>query len=90
MGRLVAQLVERPTLAQAMSLVHEFEPHTALAAVSVEPALDPLSPPLSAPPPLGRTHSLCVSLFLSVSKIINIEKEKKCIFIILSKKGHIH
>ena len=33
-------------------MVHEFEPHIGLSAVSVESALDPLSPSLSAPPVL--------------------------------------
>ena len=31
---------------------HRFEPHTGLSAVSAEPTSDPLSPFLSAPPPL--------------------------------------
>ena len=34
--------------------VHEFEPHIGLTAVSAEPALDPLSAFLSAPPPLSQ------------------------------------
>ena len=52
-GTLVAQLVEGPTLAQAMfSLVHEFEPHIGLAAVSLsaESQLWIFCSPLSAPP----------------------------------------
>ena len=32
-------------------VVHEFEPHLGLAALGTEPASDPLSPSLSAPPP---------------------------------------
>ena len=32
-------------------MVHEFEPHIGLAAVSAEPALDPLSPFLLLPTP---------------------------------------
>ena len=38
--------------------VCEFEPLTGLCAASSELALDPLSPPLSAPPLLSRTLSL--------------------------------
>ena len=51
----VAQSVEPPTWAQVTisRLVHEFEPHIRLSAVSVEPALDPLSPCVSAPPLLA-------------------------------------
>ena len=33
--------------------VLEFEPRVRLSAVSTEPSLDPLSPSLSAPPPLA-------------------------------------
>ena len=33
--------------------VHEFKPHMGLSAVSMEPALNPLSPSLSAPPSLS-------------------------------------
>ena len=35
-----------------------FEPHMELSAVSIEPASDPLSPSLSATPPLGQHSSL--------------------------------
>ena len=46
--------------------VCELEPHIWLSAISIEPALDPLSPSMSAPPLL--VPSLCLSL----SKVINI------------------
>ena len=39
-------------------IVHEFEPHIGLSAVSTEPALDPLSSPLSAPPLLVLSRAL--------------------------------
>ena len=48
--------------------VRELEPHIRLGAVSAEPALDPLSPSLSAP------HLCIPSLSLS---LINIKKLKK-------------
>ena len=41
--------------------VREFEPHIGLFADSVEPALDSLSPSLSAPPLLTFLHSLSLS-----------------------------
>ena len=68
LGLLGAQLDKCLTLAQVMHdltflAVHEFEPHMGLCADSMEPALDPLSPSLSAPPWLS------LSLSLSLSKI---------------------
>ena len=46
----MAQPVERLTSAQVMiSRFREFKPHVRLAAVSAEPAWDPLSPPLPLP-----------------------------------------
>ena len=48
-------------------MVREFEPHIRLSAVSTEPAWDPLSPSLSAPPPL--------MLFLK----INLKAFEKCV-----------
>ena len=49
-GTWAARPVERWTSAQVMiSWFCEFEPHIRLSAVSTEPALDPLSPSLSAP-----------------------------------------
>ena len=51
----MAQLVERPTLAQVMiSLFPGLSPASGsgLTAQSLEPALDSVSPSLSAPPPL--------------------------------------
>ena len=51
-------------------MIHGFEPLIGVSAVSMEPALDPLSPSLSAPP------SLALSLSLSLSLLkINIKKE---------------
>ena len=48
----MTQLVKHPTLAQVMiSWFVEFEPHVPLCADSLEPALDSVSPSLSAPPP---------------------------------------
>ena len=38
-------------------MIHRFEPHVGVSAVSTEPAWDPLSPSLSAPPPLVRALS---------------------------------
>ena len=46
-GPWVVQLVEHSTLAQVMIsqfTVREFQPHIGLAAVSTEPASDPLFP----------------------------------------------
>ena len=62
-GTWVAQPVERPTLDFGSGhdlVVHEFKPLIELSTVSAEPALDPLSPPLSAPPQLC-THALSLS-----------------------------
>ena len=42
--------------------VCEFEPRIGLAAVSTEPASDPLSPSLSLPLPLVCAHALSLSL----------------------------
>ena len=40
-------------------MVHGFEPHIGLSAVSVEPALDPLSPSLSlSPSPISLSRAL--------------------------------
>ena len=60
-GAWVAQLVERPTLAQVM--ISQFvgsspASGSVLTAQSPDPASDSLSPPLSVPPLL----MLCVSL----------------------------
>ena len=50
----MSQSVKQPTSAQVMiSQVGEFEAHIRLSAVSTELGLDPLSPSLSAPPPLA-------------------------------------
>ena len=71
-GAWVAQSVERLTLAQVtISQVVSSSPASGsvLTAWSLEPALDYVSPSLSAPPPLV----LCLSLSLSLSKI-NIKK----------------
>ena len=65
-GTWVVQSVEDPTLAQVMiSQFMSSSPASGsvLTAQSLEPALDSVSPPVSAPPPLR----LC--LFLSLSKI---------------------
>ena len=56
----MAQSVKHPTLDFDSShdlMVCEFKPHIRLAAVSMEPALDPLYPSLSAPPLLARSLS---------------------------------
>ena len=73
-GTWVAQSVKRLILAQVM--ISQFlssspELGSVLTAWSLEPASDPVSPSLSAPPP---THAL--SVCLSFSKI-NIKKFKK-------------
>ena len=67
-GRLGAQLVERPTLAQVM--ISQFVNSSpvsgsVLTACSLEPASDSVSPSLSAPPPL------VLALSLSLPEIIN-------------------
>ena len=55
----MTQLVKCPTLAQVMiSRGHEFEPRIGLSAVSTKPTSDPLSPSLSALPPLLSLSSL--------------------------------
>ena len=55
----MTQSVEHPTFAQAIQdlILREFEHHVGLTAVHAEPASGPLSPSLSAPPPLV----LCLS-----------------------------
>ena len=53
-------------------MVHESEPHIGLSAVSTETAWDPLSPFLTAPPPVP---SLCLAL--SFKKQINFKKKTK-------------
>ena len=60
-GTWVAQSVEHLTLGFSSGhdlMVREFEPHMGLSAVSTEPALDPLSPFISAPPLLCLSFSL--------------------------------
>ena len=75
----MAQLAKHPTSAQVM--ISQFmgsspASGSVLTAQSLEPALDSLSPSLSAPPQLA----LCLSLSLSLSKIkIDIEKKLKTI-----------
>ena len=62
-GAWVAQSVERPTSAQVMisrSVSSSPASGSVLTAEGLEPASDPVSPSLSAPPPL----SICLSLFL--------------------------
>ena len=44
--------------------VHELEPCTGFSAVTIEPTLDPLSPSLSAPPPLALSVSLKINKLL--------------------------
>ena len=61
-GTWVAQLVMRPTLSFGSGhdlTVHKFKPHIGLCADSMEPALDSLSPFLSAPSLF--THALSLS-----------------------------
>ena len=73
----MAPSVEHPTSAQVMiSGTREFEPHIRLTAVSAEPALDPLSPSLSAP-----SHSHVLSLSQKQIKI----KIKQDIFTLNNK-----
>ena len=60
-GTWMAQLVERPTLDFGPGhdlTVREFEPGVGLCADSSEPAWDPLSFPLPAPPRLMLSLSL--------------------------------
>ena len=60
-GAWVAQLVKRPTSAQvtiSRSVSSSPSSGSGLMAQSLEPALDSVSPSLSAPPPL----TLCLSL----------------------------
>ena len=63
----VAQLVKHLSSAQVMISVCELKPHIGLSAVSMEPALDPLSPSLSVLSLL--VLSVCLSFCLSLSKI---------------------
>ena len=59
-GTWAAQSVKRPTLAQVMISQFVCSSPTSgpvLTAQSLKPALDSVSPSLSAPPPLG----LCIS-----------------------------
>ena len=61
----MAQSVKRLTLDLGSGhdvTVCEFEPHVRLWADTTEPAWDPLSPPLSTPPPLTLAHLLLLSL----------------------------
>ena len=60
-GAWVIQLVEHPTLAQVMISQFVGSSSTSgsvLTAHSLEPALDSMSPSLSAPPPLMLARSL--------------------------------
>ena len=62
-GAWVVQLVEHPTSAQVMisrSVGSSPASDSVLTAQSLEPASNPVSPSLSAPPPL----SLCLTLSL--------------------------
>ena len=62
----MAQSVKRLDFGSGRDLeVREFEPRVGLSAVSTEPASDPLSPSLSAPP------------LLSLSKINKLKKKKE-------------
>ena len=66
-GTLVAQSVRRPTLGQVM--ISQFVSSnpalgSVLAAQSLEPTSDSVSPSLSAPP----MHMLCLSLSLIINK----------------------
>ena len=68
-GTWVAQSVKHPTLAQVM--ISRFVGSSpawgsVLTAQSLEPALDSVSPSLSAPPLLALSLSLCLSLSLSI------------------------
>ena len=56
----MAQLVKHLTSGHDL-MVHEFEPQVKLCADSVEPALDSVSPSLSAPSPLALSLSLSLS-----------------------------
>ena len=66
-GASVARSTERLTLAQVMILrfvdlaLGEFKPRMGLCADSQEPASDPLSPSLFAPPLLAFSLSLSLS-----------------------------
>ena len=68
-GTWVPQSLKHPTLDLGSGqdlTVREFKPRTGLPAVSAEPALDPLYPALSAPPPCERALSLSLSPSLSL------------------------
>ena len=63
-GTWVAQSVEQPTSAQVMisqSVSSSPASGSVLTAQSLEPALDSVSPSLSAPPLLSNTHTLSLS-----------------------------
>ena len=69
----MAQSVKCLISAQVMNLtVRAFEPHVGVCADSREPALDPLSPFLCAPP----LHTLSLSLSLSLSQNKQTLKKK--------------
>ena len=74
-GAWVAQLVKLQTLAQVMiSQFMGLSPASGsvLTAQSLEPALDSVSPSLSAPPLLTLCLCLCLALSLSLSIYIYI------------------
>ena len=66
-GAWVTQLVKHLTLGFGSGhdlTICEFESHNGLSAVSIEPASDPLSPSLSAPPQL-----MCMISRINIKKI---------------------
>ena len=75
----MAQSVKRPASAQVMISRFVSSSHTSgsvLAARGLGPALDSVSPSLSAPPALSLYLSLSLSLSLS-QKLINIKKKEE-------------
>ena len=78
----MAQLIKRLTLNFSSGhdlTIREFEPHKGLSAVSWEPALDPLSSSLSAPPPLTLALSLSLSQKINLKNNKTIKKMNACI-----------
>ena len=79
MGSLGGSVVQRPTSAQVMiSQFMSTSPvlGSVLTAQSLEPASDPVSPSLSAPPPLA----LRLSLSLKKKQMLKRKKKKNKIY----------
>ena len=84
-GFWVTQSIEHSTLNFVSGhdlSVCGFEPCVGLCADSMEPALDPLSPSFSAPPP-----AVMHSLSLKISNLKNFLKTQICVFLTVLEAG---